>query len=507
MQFAHAQARDLPTPSFLQSMATSTLIFAASLLFCARATVFPEWCVLPATVHVLQNQTCSTFSSLAAHTVQWQAMRGEQEARQVLLDTRAWETALNMSGYLSVTFSDLRGQNDVLSGKFLQWFQVGYVYCNHTTRYADSGGGWRPDPLLPPSFENTVALEVPVTTPIWIKLLVPYTSTSSDYVGDITLTVSLPNSETLVQKISVHLTVWNISLPTLREAKFPAVFSFSPAILEPVYGENSSSVAHLFYQLLTDQRVVGDDLYTTHPTDLELAEQLSQSGVQWLSLYDVYGAVGIDDAMKVKGACVNFTDELVEKVIGILSPVVEEYSKAEILENMFVYGFDEAPEICAQSLRNVYGAIKTKWPQLRTVATLNWLPAGDLPLDVWVLQYEFYNVTAAAQWVALGKQQWWYHCIEPSGTQYLNMFIERPLLMARLLFWLASANPVGGWLYYSTVMWRRHPSSDRVMNRLNGTARTDFSPANYIWLPRTDIFANGDGNFVYPGAAGPLATV
>ena len=35
-------------------------------------------------------------------------MRGEREAKQVLLDTRAWPTDLNMSANVSVMFGDLR---------------------------------------------------------------------------------------------------------------------------------------------------------------------------------------------------------------------------------------------------------------------------------------------------------------------------------------------------------------------------------------------------------------
>ena len=485
----------------------ATLLVSLQLVLSTRAAVFPEWCVLPATVRVLQNQTCASHPSLAGDSVEWYAMRGEQESRQIILDSRAWPASLNMSGNLSVTFGDLHGQNDVVSRKYLQWMQVGYVYCRHTTRYADSGGGWRPDPLLPPSADNTIALEVPTTTPVWLNLLVPYAAASPEYSGNVTLTVSLPGGETLVQEVPVHLTVWNTSLPNLQDAKFPAVFSFNPNNLDVVYGNESSSVAELYYELFTEQRVGGDNLYTTVPTDIKLAEQLAYNGIQWLSLYDVYGAAGISEEFRVRGACVNFTKDLVEKVLSILTPVVEQYSAAGILDSMFVYGFDEAPADCEQSLRNVFGAIKSKWPQLRTMAVLNWLPAADVPLDVWVIQYEYYNAAEAQKWVAAGKQQWWYHCIEPSGTQYLNTFIERPLLMARLLFWLASGHEVGGWLYYSTLMWKRHPASSSTIARINNTARTDFDPANYIWLPRTDIFANGDGNLVYPGAKGPVASV
>ena len=472
-----------------------------------RAALFPDWCVIPGTVHVLQNQTCKDYLQLATKTVQWWAMKGEQEAKQVLLDTRSWSDDLNMSANVSVTFRDLHGKNDVVASRYLRWFQVGYVFCRHTVRYADSGGGWRPDPLLNPSTENTVALEVPVTTPIWIRVLVPYTATSPEYTGEIVITISTPDHQLLTESIPVKLTVWNTSLPELKYAKFPAVFSFSPGELNVVYGDNTTDISQLFYRLLIDQRVGGDDLYTKEPTDVKLAEMLSYVGIQWLTLYDVYGVAGIDNRLKLKGVCVNFTDELVEKVMNILSPVVGKYDEVGILHNMFVYGFDEVGPECEQSVRNMYGAIKSRWPQLRTMATLNWLPPTDLPLDAWVIQYEYYNPADAAKWVAAGKEQWWYHCIEPSGTMYLNTFIERPLMMARLLFWLASAHNVSGWLYYSSVMWHRYPSSSAVMERLNGTAKTDFDPANYIWLPRTDIFANGDGNFLYPGASGPIPSV
>ena len=43
------------------------------------------------------------------------------------------------------------------------------------------------------------------------------------------------------------------------------------------------------------------------------------------------------------------------------------------------------------------------------------------------------------------------------------------------------------------------PDWGTPIRRLGDSARTDFDPANYIWSPRTDIFANGDGQFVYPG--------
>ena len=490
---------------------TALLVFASTSAF--GLSSFPEWCVVPSTVHVRQNETCKTMESVASNKIVWHAMIGEQESKQILLDLESWPAKYNLTAAFSLITNILvRGSGEILRDlDVISWWQVGYVNCNHTTSYLDSGGGWRPDPLLTPltgSQNGAILLESGITQPIWINIQVPYSLPSGEYKGNVTLVIGLPNDETLVQNVSIDLTVWNITLPPLNRSKFPAIFNFELHSLETVYGKESSTVKFKFYDLLTDQRVGGNDLYTGVPTNVSLAAYLAGKGIQWLSLYDVYGAAGIgESSRRVKGACINFTDNLVQKALDILTPVVSDYEKEGLLGNMFVYGFDEAPASCEESVRKIYGAIKEKWPQLRTVATLNWLPSTDLPLDVWVLQYEFYNETEASVWTAAGKQQWWYHCIEPSGTEYLNTFIERPLIMARLLFWLASAHQVGGWLYYSDVMWQRHPPSSSPMERINSTARTDFDPANYIWLPRTDIFANGDGNFVYPSSTGPIPTI
>ena len=56
------------------------------------------------------------------------------------------------------------------------------------------------------------------------------------------------------------------------------------------------------------------------------------------------------------------------------------------------------------------------------------------------------------------------------------------------------------------VKWNRRPSSSETISRIDGTSRTNFDPANYIWKDNSN-FANGDGNFVYPGEDGPVPSV
>ena len=491
----------------------TVLLLAASTGF-VSALQFPDWCVRPSTLHVRQNERCTSFAA-KADAIVLSAMRGEEENAQLLLDLHSWPSYLNMTANLSVTFTDLSlesdgrkfntGKNKLTSipGSRMRWWQVGYVYCKQTTQYADSGGGWRPDPLLDPSSSNDIQLETGVTTPIWLSLKVPYGTAPGTYRGTMTLIISGqdPEVNALTKQVPVEATVWDIDLPQLKDAKFPAIFSFNPHALYPVYGTAYEQVKLKFYSLFLEQRLGGGFLYTSKPTNIKDATFLANGGATWINLVDAAYVARVDSY-----SCNNFKDTMVQKVLDVLAPVVAEYQSRGVLENMFVYGFDEAPKSCEQSIRKIFGAIKKRWPILRTVAALNWyggLPA-DLPLDVWVVQYHHFDPYTASAWTGSGKQQWWYHCIVPNQPQYLNTFIERPLMETRLLFWYASSHTVGGWLYYSIVKWNRRPSSTEPISRIDGTSRTNFDPANYN---RRGGFTNGDGNFVYPGEDGPAPSV
>ena len=152
------------------------------------------------------------------------------------------------------------------------------------------------------------------------------------------------------------------------------------------------------------------------------------------------------------------------------------------------------------------------------MSAIDWdtIPSPNFPLNVFVKQYQLYNEQQTNEFInnnndTLKREFWFYHCIEPSGDQYMNTFIERPLIDGRLLFWYASEYNITGWLYYDVALWNGCPSegipAKTIITRYNNTSPfTTFNPANYIWCPRTDIFANGDGYFIYPGKYGPVTT-
>lgn len=102
------------------------------------AASFPEWCVLPPTVHCSQNETCKTFGNITASEIVWHAMRGEEEGKQLLFDFQSWPAEYNLTSSLSVIPGDLvlEGRSKLkISGTNISWWQVGYVYCKHNIRY------------------------------------------------------------------------------------------------------------------------------------------------------------------------------------------------------------------------------------------------------------------------------------------------------------------------------------------------------------------------------------
>ena len=180
----------------------------------------------------------------------------------------------------------------------------------------------------------------------------------------------------------------------------------------------------------------------------------------------------------------------------------------------------------------VFGAIKQRWPALRTVGAIDWseMP-DDLPLDVWVDLYTDYFCESMAgsacaptatkeakrqRWLASGKSKeyWWYWCLQPHDPRFMNTFIEYPAIQARMLFWLASLHGVNGMMYYQNDVWATEgvaarcgsPARCKPCDRgPNQTAFSEWDPASYPGPQPGSL--NGDGSLTYPGPDGPLSTI
>jgi hypothetical protein len=516
-----------------------------ALLALARwASAGLQACVLPPTRHLNFSDGCADHADIAAPNISWAAQRGEFESMQLLVSGHG-----TGGGALSVTFSDLAAPGGAtLPKSLLSWRQQGYVFARHTSRYADSGcpnktDCWRPDPLLPPSGDNTITLEAAANQPLWITVQVPRNATpaaqGSEYTGTVTITLE-PAQDDATRRggagrdqavragstatIPIMLEVWPVAVPTTAEASVQHVWGFGVKnVLQFYPGRDNATVAKQWWDFMEAHRI----------PPLEAAfSSLAPAG--WLR-----GKTGVLETglHRTDCNCSSCPEWAAKDNAMRMKPTVEAAAQAAGTEaKFFAYGFDEAPKSCEKSIRTSFKAFfdafpVSRYPQVAgTMAALNWAGAGghggptgshpsaggmpmDMPYTGWVLQYQYYNATTAAQWVNSSyagrpRQLYLYHCIEPSGVDFLNIFLERPLIQARLLFWLGSIQNIQGWLYWATDLWANCPTAPSaggkndwmhknvtVMRRINGTMLTDFEPGSVIWCKQKlyEFWVNGDG--------------
>jgi hypothetical protein len=116
-----------------------------------------------------------------------------------------------------------------------------------------------------------------------------------------------------------------------------------------------------------------------------------------------------------------------------------------------------------------------------------------------------------------GKSYWWYMMVGPYDVHAMNpVFIERPTIEGRMLFWLAALHGVDGMLYWADDYWDNECHGNttgtiiptgrpcKPVDRIQATMFTDWQ-----YTPSFDAthHNNGDGSLVYPGPDGPLSSL
>jgi len=459
----------------------------------------PTWCIVRGSEKVLLTDTCASLKG-SAKVADIAGMPGEAEHVQIVVDAGLATGTAPFSLKFAALTSDEGGS---IPASAFQASVVGHVNCTQTTRYSPSGGGWHPDPLFPLPTGGAVTVQPNATASFFVRGDIPRSAAAGTYSG--TWTVGFGGT---TWSVDATVAVWATSLPEPSQMykAFGEIWSFTTNDFTGPNTTNATTVKYL--DMMTDHLVPPDALYKDQPyRDFGMYKYLNATGKFLLNLADISNLDGTYDRECTKA----YTPEYIESTLAMLEPTVNALKNSGILDSKqaYVYGYDEQPASCEKNIRALFGAVKAKWPFVTTAAVLNWaggLPV-DLPVDVWILQYEVFDAASFKRWKAAGKRQFWYHCIEPSKSAYLNTFIERPWIQGRQLYWLASSANVDGWLYYATDLWKPYPGSTiEPISLLPDSTLTAYAVANYIWSPRTDIFANGDGQFIYPGRTGPVGT-
>ena len=510
-------------------------LLAPLLLLGLRSVSGLTLCALSNSYTPLLSDSCS---STGGKEMAVDAARGEIEAGAMLLD--------NFGG-VAMPLSEPTITWDAGApppGVSVSAALLGFVHTEKSPRYAGSAAGWFADSLLPwPS----APLPAGGSWAAWLRFDISVDAAPSVYTGVVSAGgASLP----------LRLEIFNVVVPPLASSPFRAVYAFDDSALSGWYGSSQIDVnasLRVWLDALAGLRMPATNIYASSPLPLWLYEYLGNQGAPILILADISSLPQTDDGGEAlppvaarrgavagpgqlrRGDCPVFDQAYIDRMVALLKPTWDALGPLGLQSRATVYGFDEIDASCEPAVRQLFAAAKAAFPGLRTLSAIDW-PAVplDLPLDVWVLQYQLVNRSVTDPWIAAGHELYVYHCIEPSEEGFMNSFIERALIEARLLFWFDFLLDVTGHLYYDVALWARWtaypPFWESYTTASNVTFATapgpissisgggdirklNFDPANFIWAPRTDIWANGDGAFIYPGPidanriAHPVSTI
>ncbi|MBQ1954583.1 MAG: DUF4091 domain-containing protein [Clostridia bacterium] len=163
----------------------------------------------------------------------------------------------------------------------------------------------------------------------------------------------------------------------------------------------------------------------------------------------------------------------------------------------FVMGIaDEPNEFNSTEFRALCGLVHRIVPEIRLIDAMSY---GDLhgALDIWVpLNAEYDKHRTEIETLRdNGAEIWHYVCCAPRGEEYINRFMDYPLLATRYLFWGNYKYDLTGYLHWASNCYQ--PGQDPF--RLNCPEHRNVDAVCYL--------PSGDTHLLYPGENGPWLSV
>lgn len=168
----------------------------------------------------------------------------------------------------------------------------------------------------------------------------------------------------------------------------------------------------------------------------------------------------------------------------LLKEICERMRKNGVLENGFVYAWDEPKDTDIPKYKEYYEKAKKAVPEAMFLLTdnHNHLPLLTDYVDILCPGIATYDPEFFQREQKRGKRVWWYTCNIPTAP-YPTYHITDDGIAPRILSWLQAKYQIEGSLYWSTILWTKVTA--------NGTEKLD------VWNKTTKL-ASGDGLLIYP---------
>ena len=396
----------------------------------------------------------------------------------------------------SLEFSSLQGAgNNFIPADALSWRRVDYVETAITPVYPIDRIGKHPDPLMPAG-RFTVKKNSRVS--LWVTLRTEVDTVAGTYHGKATVkpTDMKPSS------VSLTVTVWDFALQ--EETHLRTLTWLGKGALRSFYrlGDSAADRAQLeeylenYQDILLQHRLgpggsIADGLRKSRETGQFDFSELDVSLERLFSKGMNVFIMGTAPNLKRRGE-EHYTSEFIAEFTDRLKAFGDHLRRKGWLDRAFVYVYDEAPESAWPEVMKMSRAIRSAAPELRIIQCLS-EPAGVKALqgfvDVFDVYIAHYHQTGMARLQREGVQAWLAVCCCPAD--HPNLFIEYPLLDARIIPMFCWKYGVQGFEYWSPNSW-------------GPNLRKDVSERwpEVPWNPNSFGDYNGDGYLLYPGPGG-----
>ncbi len=418
--------------------------------------------------------------------------RNEVEVGQIIVEAPWRDVTVE-----AVEFSPLKGPSGaLLPASALSWRRVDFVETAFTPPYPVPRVGWYPDPLMPPGPFCVKRLS---RTPIWISVKAPEDVRGGEYTG----TVKLIFKGLKPASVPLEIRIWDFTLPETTHLRtltwfngfgwFPRHYGFDRRSEEGRRLHNAAT--RRFWDMLLEHRLgPGGNVASFVPRRRrkydfsEIDKRLEYLFAKGMNAF----IMGTAPNLRRRGKD-RYTPEFISQFTAMLKAYADHLKKKGWLDKAYVYTYDEAPRRHWGEVRKIAKAIKRAVPGLKIIQCLN-QPAGVRALadviDVFDIYIAQYHKTGVAELQRRGTEVWLAVCCYPMDRP--NLFIEYPLIDARLIPLFCWKYKAAGFEYWSPASWGKN-----VRRSGKGPMWPEIP-----WDPNTFGRYNGDGYLIYPGPGG-----
>ena len=202
----------------------------------------------------------------------------------------------------------------------------------------------------------------------------------------------------------------------------------------------------------------------------------------WASSFELYVPEYDKDGAK-KNVQYPLDSEKVQNFYGQFLPSLKKHLEAKGLDKLYVQHIaDEPIEENYQSYVAIAQFVKKVWPGVKIMEACHTHNLENT-VDIWIPQLNFYQsgYKFYTERQKAGDEVWFYTCLAPQGN-YVNRFLELPLMKTRLVHWLNFRFGATGYLHWGFNQWKGDP----------------YGETTFMNLESGNTLPGGDSWIVYP---------